>query len=88
MLITQGAGYKFFLHGIAERETDDNKHLSTVTNGDMVADTAIRDTIKKAKEAGDSSNDHSLQRQLRYSLTLRDVERVAPKNLMAMMMGK
>lgn len=88
LLITQGAAYKFFLHGIAEREIDDNKHLSTVTNGDMVADASIRDTIRKAKEVGDSTSEHSLQRQLRYSLTLRDVERVAPKNLMAMMMGK
>ena len=88
LLITQGAAYKFFLHGIAERQIDNDKHLSTVTNGEMIADMAIRENVRRAKEAGDSNSDYALQRQLRYSLTLRDVERVAPKNLLAMMMGK
>lgn len=85
LLITRGSAYKFFLHGIAERQEDDQQHLATVTNGDMILHPTFRDAVIQAKDA---SSSHPLQRQLRYSLTLRDVERVAPKNLMAMMMGK
>ncbi|KAH0445889.1 hypothetical protein IEQ34_025275 [Dendrobium chrysotoxum] len=78
LLITRGSAYKFFLHGIAERQEDDQQHLATVTNGDMILHPTFRDAVIQAKDA---SSSHPLQRQLRYSLTLRDVERVAPKNL-------
>lgn len=82
LLITRGSAYKLFLHGIAERTSDDAVHLAAVTNGDMLSTVSLRDTVVKAKK-GDQ--DILLHRQTRFSLTLRDVEKVAPKSLVAML---
>lgn len=85
LLITCGAAYKYFLHGIAERHSDEGKHLASATNGDMLGEGGMRELVSQAK-AGKQLE--PLARRLRVSLTLRDVERVAPKNLISSMLGR
>lgn len=85
LLITRGSAYRLFLHGIAQRTSDDAAHLAAVTNGDMLGDEKLRKAVSQAKRG---KLETSLQRQIRYSLTLRDVERVAPKTLASMLSRK
>ncbi|PWN94324.1 hypothetical protein FA10DRAFT_264866 [Acaromyces ingoldii] len=67
LLVTRGAAYKAFLHGIAERRQDTQEHLSKVINADRIKDAELKSAL----------NGSSLERQKRLSLTLRDVERVS-----------
>ncbi|PWZ01508.1 hypothetical protein BCV70DRAFT_215964 [Testicularia cyperi] len=74
LLITTGSVYKDYLHGIAERTSDDAAKLAKVINTDMVQDAALRDTVKQAQN-GDSQAE--LTRDTRLSFTFRDVENVS-----------
>ncbi|KDN39242.1 hypothetical protein K437DRAFT_296151 [Tilletiaria anomala UBC 951] len=74
LLVTTGAAYHDYLHGIAERHTDAPEHLAKVVNVGRLADKRIERVIHRAAEG----NAHeSLARQTRLSLTFRDVERVS-----------
>lgn len=64
LLVTRGAAYKGFLHGIADVHLDDELNAGSVVNRDLLGDAA-------AFEGG------SRQRELRISLTYRDVLKVS-----------
>ena len=70
-----------FLHGIAERTEDDEGNLKLVANDALLTQPALQTLIKDCK-AGSAV---SISRDTRLSLTFRDVEKVVPKGLMAMM---
>lgn len=69
LLITRGAAYKAFLHGIAERSQDTQEHLRKVVNVDQIKDDNLRAALVQLDGL-------PLDRQKRLSLTLRDVEKV------------
>lgn len=66
LLITHGAAYTRYLHGIAPREHDTAADLARVANRAALRDVSLCDAA-------------SLARERRVSLTFRDVERVAPR---------
>ncbi|UZJ52951.1 hypothetical protein CBS101457_002271 [Exobasidium rhododendri] len=78
LLITRGAAYRAFLHGIAERSEDDASVLRAVINKDAITQVPL----KKALEDSHVEGGASLTRETRISLTFRDVEKVASKALM------
>lgn len=73
LLITYGAAYTQYLHGIAERDVDTPADLARVCNVDRLGDAALRQAIERAQ-----TTSTSVPRARRVSLTFRDVERVAP----------
>ncbi|EUC34052.1 hypothetical protein COCCADRAFT_94499 [Bipolaris zeicola 26-R-13] len=66
LLVTSGSAYRHVMHGIAERETDDDLHAASVANWHLLGDTA------PLKTSGGVST-----RGVRISLTYRDVLKVS-----------
>jgi alkylated DNA repair protein alkB family protein 6 len=81
LLVTRGAAYRAFLHGIAERTEDDASKLRAVVNQDK----ASQIPMKEALEGSQSEIGAGLKRETRISLTFRDVEKVAPKAFLKML---
>jgi alkylated DNA repair protein alkB homolog 6 len=67
LLVTTGSLYTEYLHGIAEREIDDDVTAATIANWEL-----LRDRERYAAGGG------SYRRQTRTSLTYRDVLKVRP----------
>ncbi|TKY86077.1 hypothetical protein EX895_004902 [Sporisorium graminicola] len=93
LLITTGAVYKSYLHGIAEREVDTGAQLAHVVNAALLDDAQLRSKVERAKSRSgdvktgttdDEAKDEGLSRRTRLSLTFRDVEKVS-KGVAAMM---
>lgn len=68
------------MHGIAERGQDDASNLQLVVNQGQLT----QPNLKEAIEASKKGKPIVLERELRLSLTFRDVEKVAPKGLTSM----
>lgn len=77
-MITRSSLYQGHLHGIDDVEHDvflpahaaTDAHITPVANVDLIADSEYRDAVL---------GNGSLTRKVRYSLTCRDVERVATR---------
>lgn len=76
LLITTGGAYRNFLHGIAERRHDGSQQLATVINAERLTDEELKKKVVAAV-GGAKENELELERQTRYSLTFRDVEKVS-----------
>ena len=76
IVITRSSLYRRHLHGIDDIEedmfhpanADDDAHITPIANVDLLSDSRCKEAVL---------NNGSLTRKVRYSLTCRDIERVA-----------